>query len=216
MLGTLAISVSIAAVLVTAWYLYFSRYNRKQGMEALRWLEGALGGQGHLLAARWLAPSRLVVPLRLRTAALQHTSVLVELAPRELPFHWMLSRWRKQVDCAVICADLETRPAMNLDLHSHRWCGRTQRYLPSDINRWAVDQTMPMVITSRSDWDPGGMMNSLLATPHREFLELKIRRKSPHVQARIALESLAPNSPSRGQVFRMLRELAAGASTSRP
>jgi hypothetical protein len=216
MLGTLAISVTVAAVLVTAWYLYFCRYNRKQAVQTLRWLEGALGSQGDLLGVRWLTPSRFVVPLRLRSAALQHASVMVELAPRELPLHWILSRWRKQVDSAMICADLDTPPHANLDLQSHRWCGRTQRHLPADVSRWAVDQTMPIVITSRSEWEPGGMLNSLLATPHREFLELTIRRRSPHVRARVALETLAPDSPNRGQIFRMLRELAAGASTSRP
>ncbi|HTK95761.1 MAG TPA: hypothetical protein VL382_08990 [Terriglobales bacterium] len=216
MLGTLAISVMVAAVLVTAWYLLFSRYNRKRSIEVLRWLESALGTQGQLVSVQWLTPSRFFVPLRLKSAAFQRASVLVELAPRELPFHWLLSRWRRQKDSAVICADLEAAPTMNLDLYGHRWSARTQRRLPMDINRWTVDQPIPLVLTSRGDWELTAMMNSLLTTPHRDFLELNIRRHSPHVRARVALETLAPDSPSRSHVFRVLGELAAGASTSRP
>lgn len=215
MLGTLAISVAVAAVLVAAWYLFFSRYNRKRARLVLRWLEAALGGQGQLVGVQWLAPSRFVVPLRLTSAVFQRASVLVELAPRELPFQWMMSRWRKAHDVVTFCADLDVAPQMSLELVTHRWSGRTQRRLPLDVNRWTVDQSVPLVLTSREDWDLGGVMDSLLATPHRDFLSLRIRRRSPHLEARVALETLSPDSPACGHVFHVLRELAAGASASR-
>lgn len=215
MLGTLAISLAVAAVLVTAWYIFFSRYNRKRALVVLRWLEGALGGQGQLVGVQWLAPSRFIVPLRLTSAVFQRASVLVELAPRELPLHWLMNRWRKQQDLVTFCADLDVAPQMSLELHTHRWSGRTRRRLPSDVNRWTVDQSTPLVLTSREDWELGGVMNSLLASPHRDFLSLRIRRRSPHLEAQVALASLSPESPTCGHVFHLLRELAAGASTSR-
>jgi hypothetical protein len=214
MLGTLAISVTVAAVLVTAWYLAFSRYNKRRALVVLRWLENALGGQGHIVGVEWLAPSRCHVPLRLRSALFQRASVTVDLAPRELPFHWLVRHWRKQRDTVLFSADLDVPPAMNLDLQSHRWCGRTRKRLSTDPKRWHVDQALPLVLTSRQDWDLGGVMNSLLSTPHRDFLELAIRRKSPHLRARVPLESLAPESPNCRQLFQVLREVAAGASAT--
>jgi hypothetical protein len=214
MLGTLAISVAVAAVLVTAWYVFFSRYNRRRARIVLGWLEAALGNQGQLVGVQWLAPSRFLVPLRLTSAVFQRASVLVELAPRELPLHWLLNRWRKRQDMVTFRADLDVAPQMSLELHTHRWSGRTRRRLPIDVNRWQVDQSTPLILTSREDWDLAGVMNPLLSTPHRDLLSLRIRRRSPHLEARVALESLSPDSPTCGQVFRVLRELAAGASAS--
>lgn len=214
MLATLVISVTVAAVLVTAWYFALSRYNHKRSLIVLRWLENALGGQGHIVGVEWLGPSRCYVPLRLRSALFQRASVLVDLAPRELPFHWLMRRWRKQRESVVFCADLDVPPAVNLDLHTHRWCARTRKRLSQDPSRWHVDQSTPLVLTSRQDWELGGVMNSLLSTPHREFLELSISRKSPHLRARVALESLSPDSPTCGQVFQVLREVAAGTSAT--
>src|SRR5438270_405507 len=214
MLGTLAISVVVAAVLVTAWYLLFSRYNRKRSREVLSWLEGALCGQGEMIGVEWTGVSSFRVPVRLASSVFRRANLMVELVPRELPFHWLRSRWRKQQDTVIFSADLDVPPAMNLDLAAHRWCGRTRRQLSMDLERWSVDQSTPLVLTSRVDWELGGVVNSLLATPHRDFLDLRISKRSPHLRARVALESLSPASPTQGQVFAMLRELAAGVSTS--
>ena len=215
MLGTLAISVAVAAVLVTAWYVFFSRYNRRRARVVLCWLETALGTQGQLVGVQWLAPSRFLVPLRLTSAVFQRACVLVELAPRELPLHWLASRWHKRQDMLTFSADLDVPPHFNVELHTHRWSGRTRRRLPLDPDRWHVDQSTPLVLTSRADWDLSGVMNPLLSTPHRDLLSLRIRRHSPHLEARVALASLSPDSPTCGQVFQVLRELAAGASASR-
>jgi len=216
MLGTLAISVAVAAVLVAAWYICFSRYNRKRALTVLRWLESALGGHGHVVGVQWLGPSCFLVPLRLTSAVFQRASMRVEMAPRELPLQWLLRRWRRQPDVLVFCADLDVPPQVSLELRTHRWSGRTSRKLSQDVSRWTVDQSTPLILTSRAEWDLGGVVESLLATPHREFLSLRIRRTSPHIEARVALESLSPQSPTCGQVFHTLREVAAGASTSRP
>lgn len=214
MLGTLAISVLVAAVLVTAWYLIFSRYNRRRSLIILSWLETALGGQGEVVGVEWTGISRFRVPVRLASGVFRRASLIVDLVPRELPFHWLRSRWRKQQDTVMFCADLDVPPAMNLDLAGHRWCGRTSRHLSLDVQRWNVEQITPLVLTSREDWELGGVVNSLLATPHRDFLDLRISKRSPHLRARVALEALSPTSPTQGQVFTVLRELAAGVSTS--
>ena len=214
MLGTLVISVVVSAVLVGAWYFIFSRYNRRRSLQILSWLEAALGPHGEIVGVRWAGMSRLHVPLRLAAGVFQRANIVVDMVPRELPLHWLMSRWRKQQDTVTFSADLDVPPAMNLELHNHRWCGRTQRKLPMKIERWGVEQSVPLVLTSRADWHMAGMVSSLLATPHRDFLELRIRRQSPHLRARVPLESIAPGAPAPGQVFAMLRELAVGASTS--
>jgi hypothetical protein len=214
MFWILAISVVVSAAMVAAWYCIFSRYNRRRSLEILSWLEAALGQHGEIVGVRWAGSSRFLVPLRLDAGVFERANIVVEMVPRELPFHWLMSRWRKQQDTVTFSADLDVPPAMNLELHNHRWCGRTKRRLPMNIERWGVEQSVPLVLTSRADWDMGGMVSSLLATPRRDFLELRIRRQSPHLRARVPLESIAPDSPASGQVFAMLRELAVGVSTS--
>ena len=39
------------------WYLFFRRYNRRQGEQAVAWIQSALAGTGQVVAVRWLGPS---------------------------------------------------------------------------------------------------------------------------------------------------------------
>ena len=213
---TLAIYAGGAAAIVLAWYCWFSRRNRRRGMQVLEWLERALSGQGHVIGIRWLTASRFVVPLRLAPNLFRHVSVLVRLTPREMPLQWLLSRYRKEQDTLTFHADFDPAPLFDLDVRQHRWCGRTARHFSANPERWEFEQPGPVVLTSRSRWqrEVTATMNALLCCRDKDFLQLRFSRRSPHLSAIIPLENIAPGSDS-ANVFDVLRELAADSSASR-
>ena len=212
-----AVYVMTAAILVLAWYFGFVAYNRRQARRIMGWLERALAGQGQILGVQWLRPSLFQAPLRLRTNVFQHPAVLVRIAPRELPFSWLVKWWRREPDMLIFEADFDFPPGFSLEVRNHRWCGRTTRRFSGSPERWEFEQTTPIVLTSRRHWEREvtGMMNALLSCRERDFLRLAFSKRSPHFSATVSLESISPAADSSGNVFEMLRELAGGASAPR-
>src|ERR1051326_4846831 len=93
------------------WYWLWIRHNRGRAAEVLRWIESALGGHGVVMGIRWLNRSHFRVPLRLATGVFQRAWVVVELAPRESPWKWTLSRFKRKHELLKFQADLDLSPA---------------------------------------------------------------------------------------------------------
>lgn len=216
MLGLLAIDVAAAAALVSFWYLWFARANRRRAAEVLQWMRNAFAGHAQILNVRWIGASRFHVRMRVASPLFQHSSVVVQLTPREFPFSWLLSLYRKRQETLTFEADLDCAPAFNLQVHNHRWCGRTRRKFDRH-QQFAIEQCNPFVLTTRNDWqrEITNMMTALVASRECDFLSVVFRRTSPHFTAIVPLTSLSPQSESEIEIFDVLRELAecAGATS---
>src|SRR4051812_8032387 len=212
-----ATCVAIAFVAVALWYSYFVRQNRRRSLEALRWVEEALAGNGRVVGVNWKTASRLQAQLRLPPSVFHRASVVVDLEPREVPLAWMIARLRHRQELVTFEADLEIAPEFNLDLQNHRWCGRTQRSRPQAGQQWETYRATPFLITTRREWQRQltGMMDALVASRERDFLSISYRKASPHFSASIPLASLSPEAPACEGLFDVLRELAGGASAPR-
>ena len=204
------------AALILAWHLFFVRYNRRRGMQALRWIEASLAGHGHVTGVRWSAPSRFVAPVRLNTGVFQHASVKVEIAPREMPYRWLLSWWRDNPETVTFEADLDCPPGFSLAVRNHRWWGRTRKKLPTSPDRWLFEQTTPLLLTSRQHCfgKSQAILNALFSCREKEFLSVLFRRNSPHFTATVPLSAVTPSADNQN-LFDVLLEVASGASTSR-
>lgn len=216
MVGSVAIEIAVAAMLVVAWYLWFRRRNRRKSIQVLERIKTAFAGHAQILGIRRTGASRFSVRLRVLSTLFQHASVLVELHPRELPLLWIWSRLRKRQETLTFEADLECPPAFNLEVHNHRWCGRTRSF-PRHQHRVALEHCGPFVLTTRNDWqrEITTMMTALVASRDCDFLTVSFRRTSPHFSATVPLNSLSPESQCEAEIFDVLRELAACASASR-
>jgi hypothetical protein len=216
MVGTVAIEIAVAIVLVLAWYLWFRRRNRRKSIQVLERIKTAFAGHAQILGIHWVGVSRFSVRLRVLSTLFQHASVLVELHPRELPLKWIWARLRKRQETLTFAADLECPPAFNLEVHNHRWCGRTRKF-PRGQRRFALEHCGPFVLTTRNDWqrEITTMMTALVASRDCDFLTVSFRRTSPHFSATVPLNSLSPESQCEAEIFDVLRELAACASASR-
>ncbi|MGI9103986.1 MAG: hypothetical protein ACR2IF_16215 [Terriglobales bacterium] len=216
MVRIIAIEIVVGAGLVLLWYWWFHRSNRRKSVQVLQRIKTAFAGHAQIVAVRWTASSRFSVKLRVLSTLFQHASVLVRLHPRELPLNWVWSRLRKQQETLVFEADLECPPAFDLEVHNHRWCGRTRRF-PRKHKRILLEHCGPFVLTTRNDWqrEITTMMTALVASRDCDFLTVNFRRSSPHFSATVPLDSLSPESQCEAQLFDVLRELASCASASR-
>lgn len=213
----IAIDLVAGAVLVFLWYYGFLRYNRRKSVQVLRWIEGAFAAHGQVVGVNWLAPSRFRVQMRLAPNLFRQPALVVQLYPREMPFNWLLSRMRKQQETLTFEADLDGAPAFNLEVHNHRWCGRTRRKFPSNPQHWKLEHSGPFVLTTRNDWqrEITTMMGALVASRECDCLTVCFRRASPHFSVTVPLESISPQAQTDSDIFDVLRELATGASASR-
>lgn len=217
MLGLIVIGLVAGATAIGLWYLWFARVNRKQSARILQWVEAVFAGHGHVIGVEWLSASRLQVRLRLASNLFQRAGLMIELRPRELPLHWLLARLRRKPETLTFEADLDCPPVFNLEVHNHRWCGRTRKRIPMDARRALIEHCGPFVLTTRTDWqrEITTMMTALVASRDCDFLTVCFRRSSPHFSATVPLESLSPQAQTGPDLFDVLRELAAGASASR-
>jgi len=217
MWGRAAICIVAGAAAAVVWYLFFLRYNRRQGERVVARIQAALADTGQVVAVRWLGPSIFHVVLRLGTGLFQHPGLMVRLAPRQNPVRWLWQWWGHEPATVTFEADFDTPPGFNLQVGQHRWCGRSRKRLPPDSEHWEFERVTPLILTSRRSWqrEVTGMMNALLSCRNREGLSLSFRPTSPHFSATIKLEGLSPEGRAGANVFDTLRELAAGASASR-
>jgi hypothetical protein len=213
----IAVDLLAGAALIALWYFTFRRYNRRRSAQVLRWIQRAFAAHGEVSGVRWLGASRFHVSLRLATNLFHRAAVMVQLLPREMPFHWLLNRLRKKRETLTFEADLDCPPGFDLEVHNHRWCGRTRRKFPKNPQNWTTERAGPFVLTTRKDWqrEVTTMMNALGASRECDCLSVCFRRTSPHFSATVPLESISPAGQEQPDIFDVLRELAAGASTSR-
>jgi hypothetical protein len=125
-----------------------------------------------------------------------------------------MGKLKKAQETVVFQADLDWAPPFTLELQSYRLFARTRKDLPPDAPGWDFEQTTPFVLTTRKDWqrEITAVITSLLSCPERQFLSIAFSRQSPHFTATLALDSIAPSSTCRTEIFDSLRELATGAS----
>jgi hypothetical protein len=200
-----------------AWYLLAMQQHRRRALEVLQWIENAVAGHGRVAGFHWVTSSRFAVPVRLRSRGFSNAAFLVQLPRREWPLLWLRDRLRNEQPSITFTADLDAPPGFNLQVHNHRWCGRTTRKFSENPNHWVFEQTPPFILTSRRDWHQEilNMMGSLVASRDGEFVRLAFQPRSPNLVATAPLESIAPQAGTRGRMLDVLRELASEASASR-
>jgi hypothetical protein len=210
----LIIDVAAAILVLTFWYVWFARYNRRRALAVLHWVQAACAGKGRILKIRWQGSSRLFADLRFAPHVFDHARVVVRLLPRAVPTNWALSRWRKQKETLSFEADLDSAPRFRLEVHNHRWSGHNSNSLSS--RNWVVSRPGPIVLTSRSKWglELSPVIHALMASRDKSFMSVRFSPESPHFSATLEIDSLPGQVGAEGWV-EALRELAAGASASR-
>jgi hypothetical protein len=208
----------IAAVLLAGlWYFLFARYNRRKGTRALRWVEAACSNRARIVEARWLGASRLQAQLRFAAHWFENARVTIRLIPRPLPIQWMLSHWHKQRETLTFEADLDYVPGIRLEIRRHRWLTDSNCSLTQSSRNWTVARPGPIILTTSAQWqrELPPIVNTLMTTRGHNLLSVRLDPDSPNLAATIDLNALSDEEAAAG-FLGVVRDLAAGASASRP
>ena len=214
MFGSVLLYSAVGFAALFLWHFYYARKSKKRAFEVLGWIEDLLCGHGHVAGITWQSSSRFHLPIRLRSTTFHNASLDVRLVPLELPLKWLTDKLKKAQETVVFQADLDWAPPFTLELQSYRLFARTRKDLAPDTPGWDFEQTTPFILTTRKDWqrEITSVISSLLSCPERQFLSIGFKQQSPHFTATLALDSIAPTSAYRTEIFDSLRELATGAS----
>jgi len=210
------IGVAAAVVLVGLWYFYFAGYNRRKGMKALHWVEAACISRARILEAEWIGTSRLQARLRFADRWFDNANVTIRLLPRALPVHWLLSYCKRQRETLTFEADLDSVPGMRLEVLRHHWLTHHGKRVTRSSQTWNVSRPGPVVLTTSAQWqrELPPIVNTLMTSRGHNLLHVRFRPESPHLAATVDLEALSSADAAIG-FLGVLRDLAAGASTSR-
>jgi hypothetical protein len=182
----------------------------------LRWIETTLGGHGALESILWLRPSQFRIDLRLAPQSIfRNASVLVDLAPRELPHKWVRSIMLGIEETVTFEAEFEVAPHFDLNLHNLKLFARTRRDLEPIGKGWQFEQVTPLIMTTREEWrrEVTGVMSALLHLREKQFIDLRFSPNPPHYIVTLPLGSIAPDCDARLQLASTIRELAVEASS---
>lgn len=206
----------IASLLVGVWYLYFSRYNRRRGWKALRWVETACSTRAQIVEVHWFGASRLQAQFRFAAHWFENAKVTIRLIPRPLPLQWLMSYSHKQRETLTFEADLDYAPGTQLEVMRHHWLTHSSRKLANRSRDWTIARPGPVVLTTSSQWQQQlpPIVNTLMTSRGHNLLNVRFGPQSPHLAATIDLEALSGEEAA-ASFLGVLRELATDASTSR-
>jgi len=212
----LIIDVLGAAGLIGLWYILFARYDRQKGALVLRWVQLACSNRGRIIESRWLSACRLQAHLSLASNWFDNTRVTIRLRPRPVPVQWLLSIWRKQKETVTFEADLDEVPNFQLEIFRHRWITDKSGSLSNPKRNWEIARPGPVVLTTRTEWthELTPVVNTLMTSRGHSLMTVRFRPNSPHLVATIPLDAVCDEQTAAG-FLTVLRDLAAGASTSR-
>lgn len=212
----LVIDVLGAAALIGLWYFLFARYNRHKGTLALRWVQMACSNRGRIIEARWLGACRLQADVSFAAHWFDNTRVTIRLRPRPVAIQWLLAIWRKQKETVTFEADLDEVPNFHLEVFRHRWITDKSGSLSNPKRNWEISRPGPVVLTTRTEWtqELTPVVNTLMTSRGHSLMTVRFRPSSPHLVATVPLDAVSDEQTAAG-FLTVLRDLAAGASTSR-
>lgn len=204
----------LGASAMLIWRFWQDRKTKRRACEVLNWTDTWISSQGQITGIRWEGPSSFRLPLRLHSSTFHNANLHIKLVPRHQPLSWVSAKLKNVQETLTFEADLDLAPPFKLELETYRLFARTRKDLSPETPGWEFEHATPFILTTRKDWQKeiSSVISSLVSCPERQFLSVVFRRESPHFSATLALDSIAPSSLCRSDIFDAMRELATGAS----
>lgn len=198
---------------VLGWFALGSAANVKRGNRALKWLQGGLKALGDKATVRWIGTTAVDLGLAQAKAPFESASLVVFLAPRDLPWLWAVSRARGRRDTLILRTRLHKPPIADVDLLDRAsWSGRDALRARKG-ERWSVRESV----------EPGGLavyykFDEALARADALEVEargagaavrrLSVRRNEPHLELHVDLPAAPLDAAGFFRTVRSLGELA--------
>ena len=216
MLPTALIGIVVTAIVFLAWYSSFLHLNRRRGLRILRWLRRAVAPHGQLDEAEWVGASCFRGRLKLSGRDFLQPFLEVRLAPRHMPVHWALWRWRGGQETVTFQANLPSPPGQSLNIRRNRWINISGRPA-KDSRSWSTQTVATLYLSTEPVWEPqiADRMSGALAIREFDCLAVSFRRSEPHFSVTFSLQEAMRQPRGELTIFDNLRELAEGPHTSR-
>ncbi len=206
----MSVLVGVIAVAVVAWFAAGTIWNVRKGSELMRWMQGGLAALGERTTVRWLGSTAVEMGLRDAKAPFSAVTLVIFLAPRDLP--WMSLLGRARGDTLIVRGVLRRSPALELEaLDPASWSGREA--LPRVPREWLVRQSAARggVVVHYGSAAALARADALLDLAQRSGLRvrrLSLRRTEPHFQVHVAFPDGGQPAREFFDAVRALAELA--------
>ena len=215
------IIVTVAVVLVVGWFAFGIIYNLRRGEAMLRWMQKGLPRIGEKTTLRWLGTSVAQLVIARAKGPVRSLETLLVLAPRDVPWLWLLSGLQGRRDTLIFRAQLGTPPRIDLDLlDPASWTGRLamQQALrngwtsrPSHgLQLLASSASLPLAQETVDSLDPA------VRGVAPVYFRFSLRHDSPHLELHMSFPDPHQTDPAR--FFDALISLAraVGGATNEP
>ena len=118
--------VVIALAVIMGWFAFGLLFNLRRGNAVLRWLQGGLPLLGERTTFRWLGSSVAQMEISRPKPPFRTVQLMLVLAPRDVPWFWLLASLRGRRDILIFRAKLASAPEADLEMADPAsWTGRT-------------------------------------------------------------------------------------------
>lgn len=181
----------LVVILVMGWFALGIIFNLRRGDAMLRWMQAGLPQIGERTTMRWLGTSVAALVIAKAKGPIRSLETLLVLAPRDVPWLWLLSSLQGRRDTLIFRAQLGTPPLVDLELvEPASWTGRSA--LKQAVQKgWESRPYGEMQLLA-----PQGLLNLAQTTLERldqparsltsHYRRFALRRSSPHLELHLA------------------------------
>jgi hypothetical protein len=171
----------------------------KRGNKAVRWLQGGLKTVGDKATVRWIGTTAVDLGLATAKPPFESASLVVFLAPRDLPWLWAVSRARGRRDTLILRTRLQKPPVADVEL--------------LDRASWSVREPVePGGLAAFYRFDEALGRADMLWQEARDagatVRRLSVRRNEPHLELHVDLPAAPLDAAGFFRTVRSLGELA--------
>jgi len=181
----------LVVVLVMGWFAAGLIYNLRRGDAYLHWLQSGLPQVGEKTTFRWLGSSVAELVIAQAKKPFKRMEIMFVLAPRDVPWMWLLAMYRGRKDTLILRSHLSITPKVDLELADPTsWTGRMALHQAAQRG-WVSQSFQGMQLMT-----PPGLLNlatktlEALTNPIREltsqYWRISLRRSAPHLELHIA------------------------------
>lgn len=201
----------LAVILVLGWFAFGIIYNLRHGEGILRWMQAGLPLIGEKTTLRWLGTSVAQLVIAKAKGPIRSLEMLLVLAPRDVPWLWLLSSLQGRRDTLIFRAQLDIPPLVDLELvDPASWTGRLalkealqKGWASQPYHEHQLLASPGMLQLAQDTLDRLDSAAQNLSTHYRRF---SLRRGSPHLEVHIGFPS--PRQTDSAQFFNALIGLA--------
>ncbi len=200
--------LTVAVVVVVGWFAFGIIYNLRHGEAVLRWMQKGLPRVGEKTTLRWLGTSvaQLVIAKAKAPGPIRSLETLLVLAPRDVPWLWLLSGLQGRRDTLIFRAQLGVPPRVDLELvDPASWTGRSalkqalqQGWVSQpyhELQLLASPGLLPLAQETLDRLDP--TVRNLCPRYARFSLRRDARQDAPHLELHMGFPNPRQTDPAR-------------------